>query len=317
MPDYSEFILEIIKENFGEIKTHNSNSGQLAIDCPVCSYDIKGLDKLDGRGNLEINYKKHVYRCWSCGSSHGTKGHLHKLFKRFVSPLELKQYKLFIPEEHEIIRKSSPIKLPYDFKTLNKLSDNYPPKKRALNYLKQKRGLSDKQISDSLIGISEYGKYLNRIILPYFVNGRLIYYMGRDLTGKAKNKYETPSGILKDTFLLNEDIIDWTSDLYLVEGGFDAIYNQKQSIILLGKYINDYTFDLIYEKAQGTIYICLDGDAYHDILIAFKKLNGGRLYNRIKIVDFPLDLDMGDLRGDISSLKVFDTDEEYINYKEK
>jgi hypothetical protein len=43
----------------------------------------------------------------------------------------------------------------------------------------------------------------------------------------------------------------------------------------------------------------LDGDAYFDAKKLFEKLNGGVLYNRVKLVKLPKDKDVCDLRGDI------------------
>ena len=54
----SELIVEILEGILGEPKNHYENKGQISFDCPVCSHEIKGLDKGDGKGNLEINYNK-------------------------------------------------------------------------------------------------------------------------------------------------------------------------------------------------------------------------------------------------------------------
>ncbi len=44
---------------------------------------------------------------------------------------------------------------------------------------------------------------------------------------------------------------------------------------------------------------CVDGDAWDDGLRIYNELNGGRLYNKIKMVKLPKDKDVCDLRGDI------------------
>jgi hypothetical protein len=60
--DYSP-IIEILEDVLGDYKMHNEYKGQISFDCPVCSYEIKGLDTGDGKGNLEVNYKYNVYNC--------------------------------------------------------------------------------------------------------------------------------------------------------------------------------------------------------------------------------------------------------------
>ena len=53
----SELIVEILEGILGKPKNHHKSKGQMSFDCPVCSYEIKGLSKGDGKGNLEINYE--------------------------------------------------------------------------------------------------------------------------------------------------------------------------------------------------------------------------------------------------------------------
>ena len=65
----SEIIVEILEGILGEPRKHYKDKSQISFDCPVCSYDIKGLEKGDGKGNLEINYESNVYKCWACSET--------------------------------------------------------------------------------------------------------------------------------------------------------------------------------------------------------------------------------------------------------
>ena len=76
-----DLIIEILIEIFGDEKSHNNFKGQMSFDCPTCSYDIKGLNEGDGKGNLEINYKQKLFKCWVCSETHDTRGSLYKLIK--------------------------------------------------------------------------------------------------------------------------------------------------------------------------------------------------------------------------------------------
>jgi hypothetical protein len=58
-------------------------------------------------------------------------------------------------------------------------------------------------------------------------------------------------------------------------------------------------FETLYNKAEANIIICTDGDAWTDGLKLYHELNGGRLYNKIKIIKLPNDKDVCDLRGQI------------------
>jgi hypothetical protein len=84
----------------------------------------------------------------------------------------------------------------------------------------------------------------------------------------------------------------------LVEGAFDGFFLDN-SIAMLGKKMSSLLFETLYENALGKIIICLDEDAWDDAFKLYHELNGGRLYNKIKIIKPPKDMDVADLRGQI------------------
>ena len=110
-------------------------------------------------------------------------------------------------------------------------------------------------------------------------------------------KYKNPS-VPKDEIIFNESLIDWDKDVYMCEGVFDSFF-LPNSIVMLGKKMSDLIFTTIYNNANGNVIICCDGDAFQDGLKVYHELNGGRLYNKIKIVKLPVDKDVCDLRGQI------------------
>jgi len=59
--DEKEIVIDLLRDFLGKEKAHYDLKCQITFDCPVCSYDLKGLDHGDGKGNLEINYCRHVY----------------------------------------------------------------------------------------------------------------------------------------------------------------------------------------------------------------------------------------------------------------
>ena len=76
-------ILEILEDILGDSHRHHPGKGQITFDCPVCSYDIKGLDSGDGKGNLEVNYQMGVYKCWSCENSLYKRKQIGELIKKW------------------------------------------------------------------------------------------------------------------------------------------------------------------------------------------------------------------------------------------
>ena len=57
MEEY-DVVKDILDGIFGEPQKYDDSKGQIAYDCPVCSHEIKGLDKGDGKGNLEVSLEK-------------------------------------------------------------------------------------------------------------------------------------------------------------------------------------------------------------------------------------------------------------------
>ena len=298
-----ELIIDLIGNIFGEPKMINEIRGQISVDCPVCSYTIKGLDKLDGKGNLEINYQQHVYKCWACAETHGTHGHLGKLIDKHGSKKDKKIYKLIRPDEFEKKEKVyKKLELPKEYKKFDEVHPLHIPRKEALNYLK-KRGITDEIIEKYQIGICLEGEYSGRIIVPSFdKKGELNFFVSRSWNPRSKLKYKNPEAS-KDFLIFNESLIDWKKDIYLVEGVFDSFFLDN-SICLLGKFLTDNLWEKLYSKAKKNIIVCLDGDAYTDAKNLYDKLNGGALYNRVKLVKLPKDKDVCDLKGDIEKYYV-------------
>ena len=141
------------------------------------------------------------------------------------------------------------------------------------------------------------GDFAYRIVVPsYNSEGRLNYFVARAWVPK-KMKYKNPTA-QKDEIIFNESLIDWEKDVYLCEGVFDSFFLDN-SLVLLGKKLSKLAFSTIYEKAKGNIIICTDGDAWEDGLKMYHELNGGKLYNKVKIIKLPKDKDVCDLKGQI------------------
>ena len=296
MSDEVEVLVDLLSEFLGDPHQHYESKGQISFDCPVCA-DEKGLDSGDGKGNLEINYGRHVYKCWACSETHGTHGPLGKLFDQYATKGQKKVYNLIKPEElkQEDVRRPK-LRLPEGFTTFKDSNPRFIPHIEAYRYLTL-RGVTDEMIEKYNIGYTVNGDFAYRIIIPsYNLDGQLNYFVARSWVPK-KMKYKNPS-VPKDEIIFNEGRIDWDKDIFLCEGAFDSFFLDN-SIVMLGKKMSELLFETLYAKANKNIIICCDGDAFEDGIRVYAELNGGRLYNKIKIVKLPLDKDVCDLRGQI------------------
>jgi len=293
----SELIIDILENVLGQPKNHYENKSQISFDCPVCSYDIKGLDKGDGKGNLEVNYEYNVYKCWACSETHNTHGTLYKLIRRYGSKNDLELYKLVNPD---IIKPKVEIEvekkvidgLPENFISLTEESECEEYKK-AIEYL-TKRNIGKDIIEKYNIGYCGYGEYGGRIIFPsYDMYGDINYFLGRSYNKYSKLKYKNPD-IPKTEIIFNEQKINWDSNIYLVEGVFDHIV-VPNSIPLLGKVLSDNLFKKLLKYSESKIIVLLDSDAYMDSIKIYKKLNSTKLYGRVLLVRLPNGFDISDI----------------------
>jgi DNA primase len=296
MTDEVEVLVELLREFLGHEKQHYQSKGQISFDCPVCREE-KGLDSGDGKGNLEINYGKHVYKCWACSETYGTQGPLGKLFDQHASKKQKKVYELIKPEELKQEENKRPkLRLPEGFTTFKDSNARFIPHIEAMRYLTS-RGITEEMIEKYKIGYTATGDFAYRIIVPSFNSeGTLNYFVARSFIPK-KMKYKNPA-VPKDEIIFNESIIDWKKDVYLCEGVFDSFF-LANPIVMLGKKMSKLLFETLYAKAEGNIVICTDGDAWTDGLRIYNELNGGILYNKIKIIKLPRDKDICDLKGQI------------------
>jgi DNA primase len=219
------------------------------------------------------------------------------LFDKYGTKEQKKLYNLIKPEElQKQEQKKNALKLPEGYTQCKDSNPRFIPHAEAYRYLTS-RGITDEIIEKYQIGYTVTGDFAYRIIVPSFnKNGVLNYFVARSWVPK-KMKYKNPTAA-KDEIIFNESRIDWFKDVYLVEGVFDSFFLDN-SIVMLGKKMSPLLFETLYEKVLGNIIICVDGDAWDDGLKLYHELNGGRLYNKIKIIKPPKDMDVADLKGQI------------------
>jgi len=292
MSDDKEILVELLCDVLGDEHLHYESRGQISFDCPVCD---------DGRhkGNLEVNYFSHVYKCWSCSDENGTHGPLGKLFDLYGNKKQKKVYQVLQPENFKPkeVRKVKLV-LPKEFKLFNEVSKSYPIRKQAYTYLTS-RGITDEIIDKYKIGFCPNGEFGGRVIVPSYTEfGELNYFIARSWIPNTKAKYKNPEAE-KDKIIFNESLINWNQDIYLVEGVFDGFF-LPNSIPMLGKHMSEKLFETIYQRAMGNVIISLDGDAWSNAVKLYHELNGGGLYGKIKILKLPEDKDVCDLRGEIN-----------------
>lgn len=284
----NRLIYGILIDVLGKPKRRQESKQQYAFDCPTCSAEKNEYDG-DGKGNLEVNLADGVYHCWACGETHGTRGGLKKLFKSFANPNQIKKLKMIgfdLSEFKAKVKEKNVIEdltLPKGFISFEEGNPKSILYKQAWNYLIKERKLLPETIFKFKMGYVSGGYYDSRVVIPsYDINNELNYWVTRTYVN-AKPKYLNPESD-KEQIIFNECCLNWDSDIYLVEGPFDHLVVHN-SIPILGKKISDKLMYSLFNKASANVIILLDADAMTDTKKHYLKLNVGKLFDRIKVVE--------------------------------
>ena len=246
-------------------------NGEHAFHCPFCNHHKK---------KLQVNFETQKWHCWVCNKG----GHkIGILLRKINAPKNIISEVLKILGDYKGVKHEKDekteynVSLPQCYQPLWKKSDD-PLYKNALSYL-QKRGIGPREILRYSIGYCDGGDYRDRIIIPsYDFEGKLNYFLARDMFPNSKFKYKNPP-MSKDTVAF-ELFINWNEPVILCEGVFDAITINKNAIPLLGKFPSKTLVMRLIEKRVKKIYVALDEDAKKDAVKLSKFLmdNGIETY---------------------------------------
>ena len=230
-------------------------NGEHAFHCPFCNHHKK---------KLQVNCETQKWHCWVCNKG-GYK--IGILLRKINAPKQIISEVLKILGDYQGVSKEKEevtkydVSLPQCYKPLWKKSED-PLYKNAIHYLK-KRNIGSIDILRYSIGFCSSNGYSNRIIIPsYDADGKLNYFIARDMFPNSKFKYKNPP-MSKDTVCF-EMFVNWNEPIILCEGVFDAIAIRNNAIPLLGKFPSKTLVMRLVEKKVKTIYVALDEDAKQD-----------------------------------------------------
>ena len=152
---------------------HNSHRGWIHISCPYCN---------DTSYHLGINTKQGYTKCWRCQYHWLPKivaeitgqniGRAQNTIANYSEGETLNEYRPERPSE---------ILLPNEFKKLDPLHYGYLKARQFAPHVARKWGL---------LGTGSFGAYSHRIIIPIYLDGVLISFQGRDISGLSTAKYK-------------------------------------------------------------------------------------------------------------------------------
>ena len=256
--------VRILKRTLGS----SYRSGEeLLFTCPKCKHHKK---------KLSVNVALDKFKCWVCEfagrsvrplvRSYGNSQLLNEWDALGEAQIDICSFdNLFDAKVEEIGEK---VCLPVEFETLTgKTTSTASPAKRYL----LDRGITQQDIVRWKMGYCSHGEFENRIIIPSFSSeGELNYFVARSYNGNWK-KYMNPQASRDIVF--NELMIEWDSDIVVVEGVFDAVIAGTNSIPLLGSQLREKSklFQKIVNHSPK-VFLALDPDVEKKSAKMIKKL---------------------------------------------
>ena len=227
-------------ENRG-VKTHNtSNTDEFSIQCIFCS---------DHKSRLNINEAKGLYFCYHRGCT----GHISKIIKHFKldyevdfevrpNPLFKLREKLRTMSLKGEKDKTTPI-CSLDISKFDPIvGSSSLIAKRAKQYL-ENRGFTEQQIINYNLRYESIGKYANRIIVPFFENGKFVYFQARSFINcglKVLNPSKTEAHLGKSQWLFNYDKAKKFSTYVIIcEGWASAMSAGYNAISIQGMTVSE------------------------------------------------------------------------------
>lgn len=158
----------------------------------------------------------------------------------------------------------------------------------ARNYIKNKRGLDVRKLSEKGFGYCDKGDLFGYIIMPFYLRGQLVYYQARNFMANGP-KFNNPKiedfGIGKSVLIYNYDSLWLYDSTHLVESVFNAETIGDNSVGLLGKSIAPWQWSAIISSPVKRVTILLDPDAYYEKALPLALSIAP--YKLVKVINLP------------------------------
>lgn len=228
----------------------NVTHGWTGIACPAC-------EDRSSHGGIAPNGE--FYSCFKCGHKSHVTGLIRLLedcsWSKAKEIYQSFSDSLFLPD--------------YAAKREHAAKVEWPPigvkahlPKLHTEYLKS-RGYDPKQLEElfKIKGVYQVGDFKYRIIIPVYHNGKLVSYLGRDVTGQQKLKYKNLS-ISKSVVSIKDCVYNIDSvhnKAIICEGVFDAWRFGHAAVAMFGLLYTQRQVQILSRKLKEAI-ICFDNE---------------------------------------------------------
>lgn len=311
---YNEDIASRLYSYFIETLGLKENSKNWLVgDCPHCGKKNK----------FGINVHINMANCFVCGDRTSPLGVVKKVegFNTFSEVYKLiTKYETFSIDLAETLNRGKVSKketskiikaLPEEYKMVG-LYDS------KLDHLVRKqlkrRGFGLTKAMMLGFGYCAKGEYAQRLIIPFYKEGKIIYFNSRQLIklgSKYKNPTEEEFGIGKGHIIYNHDALNFFNKVWIFEGVLNAATIGTNATATGGKQLSEWQINQYINSPCKRIVIGLDDDAYKEALQLALKIAP---FKQVKILKFPKGKDANDLGR--KATKELEKATPYLTYKE-
>lgn len=139
------------------------------------------------------------------------------------------------------------------------------------------------------------GEYSGCIIMPFFSQGKLQYFIGRRFINngeKFKNPEVESFGIGKSQLIYNRDALLLYHKVQVVESVMNAETIGDTAIAILGKFMSSYQKSELLRSPVGEVELILDPDAH---LQSIQTAMGLVTHKAVKVIRLPDGVDVNDI----------------------
>jgi hypothetical protein len=277
MEKYPQFDLTgFMTDNKMDFKEHPAD-GHLEVS--ICCYDSRCNEgNPDKEFKMWINEDKGTYICYRCGEYGSVVRLIMKIATcTFENALRVLKGKITEGDLNifmfKLVDTENDIVMDYDEETTAKeveLPYSYIPITGPHPYLEE-RGVPWQIAKAMGWGISATGYTANRIIVPTFVNNRLVFWQARDMLNekhehwgdkKEYRKVLNPKGVSARHVLYNYDNAKDNKTIIITEGFMDCTKVGLNAVATNGTNIHAKQIELLRESKVETVTLLWDRDSY-------------------------------------------------------
>lgn len=260
---------------------------ELLFKCGFCK-------KITSKKKLSLNIKNNTWKCWHCDTKGAGIANLLFALKLYSARKEyLQAFGKTKKQKNDVVEQKEDFKpsLPKDYIPISSFVNSSIS--RPIKYLNS-RNITIETACKYNLGFCMEGTYKDRIIIPSFdCCGDLNFFTGRTINSSDINYLNDiliPKNY-KNSIILNELNLDFSKELFLVEGFFDMMNCDKNTCPLFGSTLSrdSLLFSKIV-KNNTEVTVILDADAFDKSIAICEKLLECGINTNIIIEDGVKDL---------------------------